>query len=113
MWPPRAKPKVTAGLTWPPEMLAPTETATNRAKPWQIATATNPAGSRAASDVNLAATNQLEQVRVMFKLRKHKYTTFLISVCFADFCMYAHKVKNLCCKDSDAFLLYLGVMFLQ
>ena len=55
MWPPRANPKVTAGLTWPPEMLAPTETATKRAKPWQIATATNPVGSRAASDVNLAA----------------------------------------------------------
>lgn len=31
--PPRAIPKVTAGLTWPPEMLAPTETATKRAKP--------------------------------------------------------------------------------
>ena len=32
MWPPRANPKVTAGFTWPPEMLAPTETATKRAK---------------------------------------------------------------------------------
>lgn len=53
IWPPRANPKVTAGLTWPPEMLAPTETATNRAKPWHIAMATRPAGSRAASDVNL------------------------------------------------------------
>lgn len=57
MCPPRANPNVTAGLTCPPEMLAPTETATNSAKPWQIATASNPAGSRAASDVNLP-TNQ-------------------------------------------------------
>ena len=28
MWPPRKAPKVTAGLTCPPEMLAPTATAT-------------------------------------------------------------------------------------
>jgi hypothetical protein len=42
-------------LTCPPEMLAPTETATNKAKPWQIATTTKPAGSSAASDVNLSA----------------------------------------------------------
>lgn len=54
IWPPSANPKVTAGLTWPPEMLAPTETATNRAKPWQIAMATSPAGSTAAFDVNLS-----------------------------------------------------------
>ncbi|CAA7410547.1 unnamed protein product [Spirodela intermedia] len=33
MFPPRKMPKVTAGLTWPPEMLAPAATATNRAKP--------------------------------------------------------------------------------
>ena len=55
IWPPRANPKVTAGLTWPPEMLAPMATATKRAKPWQIAIATSPSGSRAASDVNLSA----------------------------------------------------------
>ena len=54
IWPPRASPNVTAGLTWPPEMLAPTATATKRAKPWQMATATSPAGSRAALDVNLS-----------------------------------------------------------
>lgn len=53
IWPPRANPKVTAGLTWPPEMLAPTETATKRAKPWHTAMATNPDGSSAASAVNL------------------------------------------------------------
>lgn len=55
IWPPRANPKVTAGLTCPPEILAPTATATNRANPWQIAMATSPAGSRAASLVNLSA----------------------------------------------------------
>lgn len=32
MWPPTKAPKVTAGLTWPPEMFAPTETATKSAK---------------------------------------------------------------------------------
>lgn len=68
MWPPRANPKVTAGLTWPPEMLAPTETATKSAKPWQIATASNPAGSSAASDVNLPASKENPN---MLKLRKH------------------------------------------
>lgn len=31
MWPPTKAPKVTAGFTCPPEMLAPTETATKRA----------------------------------------------------------------------------------
>lgn len=46
---------MTAGLTCPPEMLAPMATATNRANPWQTATATSPAGSRAASAVNLSA----------------------------------------------------------
>lgn len=53
IWPPRAKPKVTAGFTCPPEMLAPTATATNNANPWQTAIATNPDGSRAASAVSL------------------------------------------------------------
>ena len=70
MWPPRANPKVTAGLTWPPEMLAPTETATKSAKPWQIATASNPAGSSAASDVNLPANKEKEKSN-MLKLKKH------------------------------------------
>lgn len=58
IWPPRANPKVTAGLTWPPEMLAPTATATNRANPWQIAMATSPDGSSAASAVILSVKNQ-------------------------------------------------------
>lgn len=53
IWPPRANPNVTAGLTCPPEMLAPIATATNRARPWHTAIATNPAGSRAPPDVNL------------------------------------------------------------
>jgi len=70
MWPPRANPKVTAGLTWPPEMLAPTETATKSAKPWQIATASNPAGSSAASDVNLPTSE--EKKPNMLKLSKHQ-----------------------------------------
>ncbi|KAF7843378.1 histone acetyltransferase of the CBP family 12 [Senna tora] len=52
-----AKPKVTAGFTWPPEMLAPIDTATNRANPWHTATPTNPAGSRAAPAVNLSAVH--------------------------------------------------------
>lgn len=55
IWPPRANPKVTAGFTCPPEMLAPIATATKRAKPWAIAMATSPVGSRAALDVNLSA----------------------------------------------------------
>ena len=33
MFPPTKAPKVTAGLRWPPEMLAPVETPTKRAKP--------------------------------------------------------------------------------
>ncbi|MFS7980884.1 hypothetical protein Hanom_Chr10g00944401 [Helianthus anomalus] len=39
-------------------MLAAMETATKSASPWQTAIATRPAGSRAASAVNLAAQNQ-------------------------------------------------------
>lgn len=57
--PPRANPKVTAGLTCPPEMLAAIDTATKRANPWQIATATRPEGSRAESDVNLSAVKPI------------------------------------------------------
>ena len=44
MWPPMHAPKVTAGLTWPPEMLALMETATNKAKAWASAAETSPAG---------------------------------------------------------------------
>jgi len=51
-------------------MLAPTATATKRAKPWLMATPTNPPGSRAASDVNLAAKD-LAQLRFKLTLRKH------------------------------------------
>lgn len=37
MWPPIAIPKVTAGLTWPPEMLTDMKTATVKAKVFAIA----------------------------------------------------------------------------
>lgn len=53
MLPPIANPKVTAGFKWPPEMLAAIETPTKSANAWAIATATNPAGSSAASAVSL------------------------------------------------------------
>ena len=53
MLPPMKAPKVTAGLTWPPEMLAPTETATKRAKAWAIAAAMSPAGVLEAPSVSL------------------------------------------------------------
>lgn len=56
MWPPMANPKVTAGFKCPPEMLAAIETPTNNANAWATATATSPAGSNAAPDVNLPAT---------------------------------------------------------
>ena len=73
IWPPSANPKVTAGLTWPPEMLAPTETATNRAKPWQIAMATSPSGSSAALDVNLSVkTKTKKDLRINVKVGKKK-----------------------------------------
>ena len=88
MWPPRANPKVTAGLTWPPEMLAPTETATKSAKPWQIATASNPAGSSAASDVNLPANKEKEKSN-MLKLKKHD--DFIV---FVNFYMLTIQNKN-------------------
>lgn len=89
MWPPRANPKVTAGLTWPPEMLAPTETATKSAKPWQIATASNPAGSSAASDVNLPANKEKEKSN-MLKLKKHD--DFIV---FVNFYMVTIQNKSL------------------
>lgn len=52
IWPPIANPKVTAGFTWPPEILAAIDTATKSANAWQTATATRPGGSKAASAVN-------------------------------------------------------------
>lgn len=69
IWPPTANPKVTAGLTWPPEMLAAIATATNKASPWQTATATRPAGSKAASAVNLSVLNQQKQTRTLSHIR--------------------------------------------
>lgn len=42
MFPPTKAPNVTAGFTWPPEILAPTETATMSAKPWDNAAAIRP-----------------------------------------------------------------------
>lgn len=53
MLPPTKAPKVTAGLTWPPEMLAPTETATKRAKAWATEAATRPEGVLAPLWVSL------------------------------------------------------------
>lgn len=55
MWPPMKAPKVTAGLTWPPEMLAPTETATKRAKACDSDAATKPAGVAEPLSVSLSA----------------------------------------------------------
>lgn len=47
-------PKVTAGFTWPPEMLAPTDTATNRANACAREAAIKPAGVVAPLSVNLS-----------------------------------------------------------
>lgn len=44
IFPPTKAPKVTAGLTWPPEMLAPTETATNNPKACAMEAEIRPAG---------------------------------------------------------------------
>lgn len=55
MWPPMKAPNVTAGLTWPPEMLAPTETATKRANAWDSDAATTPAGVAEPLSVSLSA----------------------------------------------------------
>lgn len=53
MLPPTKAPKVTAGLTWPPEMLAATETATKRPKPCAIDAEISPAGVVEAPPVSL------------------------------------------------------------
>lgn len=55
MLPPRKAPNVTAGFTWPPEMFAPTETATNSANPCANAAAISPEGVDDPSFVNLPA----------------------------------------------------------
>nr|GLL40210.1 unknown [Ipomoea trifida] len=47
MCPPMKAPNVTAGFTWPPEMLAPTETATKSAIAWDSAAAISPEGVEA------------------------------------------------------------------
>jgi len=54
MCPPMNAPKVTAGLTCPPEMLAPTETATKSANACDSDAATNPAGVAAPLFVSLS-----------------------------------------------------------
>lgn len=51
------EPNVTAGFTWPPEMFAPTETATNKAKAWDREAATRPDGVAGASYVSLPDPN--------------------------------------------------------
>ena len=86
IWPPRANPKVTAGLTWPPEMLAPMATATKRAKPWQIAIATSPSGSRAASVVNLSAK------RKSYTKMNNYLTNVIVSLLFASNFFIAFKL---------------------
>ena len=53
MLPPTKAPNVTAGLTCPPEMLAPTETATKSPKACASEAATRPAGVVAPFSVSL------------------------------------------------------------
>jgi hypothetical protein len=53
MLPPMKAPKVTAGLTWPPEMLAEMDTATKRPKACARAAATSPDGVVEPSWVSL------------------------------------------------------------
>lgn len=54
MLPPRKAPNVTAGFTWPPEIFAPTETATNSANACAMAAATSPDGVDDPLSVNLS-----------------------------------------------------------
>jgi hypothetical protein len=54
MFPPMNAPKVTAGFTWPPEILAPTDTATNRANACAREAAIRPAGVVAPLFVSLS-----------------------------------------------------------
>lgn len=55
MFPPINAPKVTAGFTCPPEMFAPTETATKRANACANAAATSPDGVVDPLSVSLSA----------------------------------------------------------
>lgn len=58
MFPPTKAPNVTAGFTCPPEMFAPTETATKSAKACANAAATRPAGVDDPSLVSLSASKE-------------------------------------------------------
>lgn len=55
MLPPRNAPNVTAGFTWPPEMFAPTETATNNANACDNDAAIRPDGVADPLSVSLPA----------------------------------------------------------
>lgn len=55
MWPPTKAPNVTAGFTWPPDMLAPTEIATKSAKACAREAAMRPAGVVDPLSVSLPA----------------------------------------------------------
>lgn len=59
-------PKVTAGFTWPPEMLAPTETATKSAKACAIDAAIRPAGVAAPPSVSFAVKKAESIDRINF-----------------------------------------------
>lgn len=63
-------------------MLAPTATATKRAKPWHIAIATKPAGSRAAFEVNFPAFHKTNNKSKNFAdLTNHmKFEFFVIKI---------------------------------
>ena len=106
IWPPRANPKVTAGLTWPPDMLAPTATATKRAKPWQIATATNPAGSRAAPDVNFPV-KQTRQKKKNQNFVEIKSSIYIITKTDFVICKLLHDHNSLSLLEK----LHLLVLF--
>ena len=62
MFPPRNAPNVTAGFTWPPEMLAPTDTATKSANACTNAAATSPEGVDAPPSVSLSAKKKKKKV---------------------------------------------------
>jgi len=75
-------PKVTAGLTCPPEMLAPTETATKSANACDSDAATNPAGVAAPLFVSLSVKKHNQEeitllVTAWFKLSMQTKNTKL------------------------------------
>lgn len=59
MFPPTKAPNVTAGFTWPPDMFAPTETATKSANAWDNDATMRPAGVAGPLLVSLSATTQI------------------------------------------------------